>query len=292
MLALIVGAPTRRRRGASSRPPRRVGLRAGAHARRLSPGARAGRRLRRAGSGGDQGRRAHLPARPDARAHHQRRRAIPDRATDGDLGREDGGSWLANDFTLAEIKPLDAGSWFDAKFKGERVPTFDEAVALVKGKAGLFPELKTPEVYSGRDVEFEALVERARSTGMRLRGPAADAEDADHPADLQRVEGTGAGRAMRSACRWCCCRRAARARPAGAGRGLEGHRRGLRAGQGDLSAHPDLVKWAHAEGMTVMPYTFRAATPGLPGQRRDGALPLHLGVDGLFTDNPDQFPRR
>ena len=47
-------------------------------------------------------------------------------------------SWLANDFTLAEIKQLDAGSWFDAKFKGERIPTFDEAVALVKGKAGLF----------------------------------------------------------------------------------------------------------------------------------------------------------
>ena len=55
-------------------------------------------------------------------------------------------SWFANDFTLAEIKTLDAGSWFDAKFAGERIPSFDEAVALVKGKAGLFPELKTPEV--------------------------------------------------------------------------------------------------------------------------------------------------
>ena len=53
-------------------------------------------------------------------------------------------AWLANDFTLAEIKRLDAGSWFDPKFAGERVPTFDEAVALVKGKAGMFPELKTP----------------------------------------------------------------------------------------------------------------------------------------------------
>src|SRR5687768_12680621 len=52
--------------------------------------------------------------------------------------------WFANDFTLAEIKQLDAGSWFDAKFKGERIPTFDEAVALIKGKAGMFPELKTP----------------------------------------------------------------------------------------------------------------------------------------------------
>ena len=39
--------------------------------------------------------------------------------------------WLANDFTLEEIKRLDAGSWFDPKFAAERVPTFDEAVALI-----------------------------------------------------------------------------------------------------------------------------------------------------------------
>jgi glycerophosphoryl diester phosphodiesterase len=50
-------------------------------------------------------------------------------------------AWLANDFTLAEIKRLDAGSWFDPKFKDERIVTFDEAVALIRGKAGMFPEL-------------------------------------------------------------------------------------------------------------------------------------------------------
>src|SRR5580765_1895242 len=82
-------------------------------------------------------------------------------------------SWLANDFTLAEIKQLDAGSWFDPKFKDEKVPTFDEAVALIKGKSGLFPELKTPEVYAGRPVQFEALVEAALDK-HGLRGPKAD----------------------------------------------------------------------------------------------------------------------
>ena len=59
-------------------------------------------------------------------------------------------AWLANDFTLAEVKTLDAGSWFDAKFAGERVPTFDEAVAVIRGKAGLYPELKTPALYRAR----------------------------------------------------------------------------------------------------------------------------------------------
>ena len=46
---------------------------------------------------------------------------------------------MAYDFTLAEIKQLDAGSWFDARFAGERVLTFQEAIDIVKGKAGLYP---------------------------------------------------------------------------------------------------------------------------------------------------------
>ena len=33
--------------------------------------------------------------------------------------------------TLAEIKELDAGSWFDPKFAGEKVPTIEEVLTLV-----------------------------------------------------------------------------------------------------------------------------------------------------------------
>jgi glycerophosphoryl diester phosphodiesterase len=43
--------------------------------------------------------------------------------------------WYVSDFTLNEIKQLDAGSWFNVKFKGTRVPTFQEAIELVRGKA-------------------------------------------------------------------------------------------------------------------------------------------------------------
>src|SRR3712207_6957358 len=39
-------------------------------------------------------------------------------------------TWPVSDFTLAEIKRLDAGSWFDARFTGERVPTWQEAIDL------------------------------------------------------------------------------------------------------------------------------------------------------------------
>ena len=46
---------------------------------------------------------------------------FPDRAIEHQPSKaRRGRAWLANDFTLAEIKTLDAGSWFDPKFAGER----------------------------------------------------------------------------------------------------------------------------------------------------------------------------
>ncbi|MDG1996899.1 MAG: glycerophosphodiester phosphodiesterase [Emcibacteraceae bacterium] len=55
----------------------------------------------------------------------------------------------------------------------------------------------------------------------------------------------------------------------------------------------DLVKFAHASGLAVHPYTFRAeelATPKFAGSY-EGLLELFLydiGVDGVFTDFPDR----
>ena len=98
---------------------------------------------------------------------------FPDRVSTQTIEGTTRKAWLANDFTLAEIKRLDAGSWFNAKFKGETIPTFDEAVAVIRGKAGIFPELKTPDIYAGRDVNFEKLVADALDRNG-LRGPNAD----------------------------------------------------------------------------------------------------------------------
>src|SRR5687767_6063640 len=98
---------------------------------------------------------------------------FPDRVSTQTIEGKTRRAWLANDFTLAEIKSLDAGSWFDPKFKAEKVPTFDEAVGLIRGKAGMFPELKVPEIYAGRNVDFEGLVAAALDK-HGLRGPKAD----------------------------------------------------------------------------------------------------------------------
>ena len=202
-------------------------------------------------------------------------------------------AWLANDFTLAEIKTLDAGSWFDKKFAGEKVPTFDEAIAVIRGKAGIFPELKTPEIYAGRDVKFEEMVAAALDKNG-LRGPKADAKT---PVILQTFgqpsarklaqikigvpvvlllgsdEGFGTADAVKS---W------------------KGVVQGFGPAKQIVLKNPDFVKWAHAEGMTVTPYTFRASDPGT---FKDVTAEMSyylftLGVDAVFTDNPDKFPRR
>ena len=44
--------------------------------------------------------------------------------------------------SLAQIKELDAGSWFKPEFKNERVPTLEEVLQLVKGRKKLLIELK------------------------------------------------------------------------------------------------------------------------------------------------------
>jgi len=60
------------------------------------------------------------------------------------------------DLTLEEIKRLDAGTWKDGKFAGERVPTLEEALLELKGKAMPVIEAKVGDI--ARDL-FGVLVE-------------------------------------------------------------------------------------------------------------------------------------
>ncbi len=53
-------------------------------------------------------------------------------------------------FTLAELSQLDAGSWFDHRFAGQRIPTLTEAMDLLADHdLGLLLEVKTPDNYPG-----------------------------------------------------------------------------------------------------------------------------------------------
>lgn len=49
---------------------------------------------------------------------------------DATVDRTTNGHGSVQQFTLAELRDLDAGQWFDRQFSGQRIPTLDEALAF------------------------------------------------------------------------------------------------------------------------------------------------------------------
>ena len=215
---------------------------------------------------------------------------FPQRATIDPVTRRR--QWLAVDFTLAEIKQLDAGSWFDPKFAGERVPTWDEAVAVVGTMAGLYPELKTPSLYQSRGIDMTRLfAESMQRLGLTAR-----------PAGSLVVQSFDEGPLRELSKRFPTVPRTFLIEVRDGPRWLT--REGLAeiatfaTGIGPskilLEGEPGIVRMAHDASLTVTPYTF--TTRGAPTRFGDvGAEMRHyltdLNVDALFTDNPDRFPR-
>jgi glycerophosphoryl diester phosphodiesterase len=209
---------------------------------------------------------------------------FPDRSTNK--------RWVANDFTLAEIRRLDMGAWFGPKFAGEKVVTWQEAIDLVRGKAGLYPELKSPPLYTGRGVDMVKLfIESVKKNGLDLPTSLAATPIIVQSFDEPTV------------------RRLARELPTvprvflmesfGDGmsdarlRDIKSFATGIGPAKALLLAQPDVVKRAQAVGLTVTAYTFRSRNTGMfPSVRDEMSHFVHtLGIDAVFTDNPDQFPR-
>ena len=201
--------------------------------------------------------------------------------------------WYVSDFTLREIKQLDAGSWFSPKFKGAHVPTFQEAIDLMRGRAGLYPETKAPEVYGrfGFDME-RLLVDALKKGGLGTRRAERHTPviiQSFSPESLKKLSGMLnpqlplvllINEQMRT--RWLT--------PAGL---LEMKK--FASGIGPAKALLDraVVTQAHAAGLSVTPYTFRSSNTGqFKTVKEEMSYYLYeLGVDALFTDNPDLFPR-
>lgn len=75
---------------------------------------------------------------------------------DASLERTTNGQGLVRDRTLAELKQLDAGSWFDPAFAGESIPTLQEVIERVGHRLLLNIEVKT-EGRSGDDLVAEVV---------------------------------------------------------------------------------------------------------------------------------------
>jgi len=230
------------------------------------------------------------------------REVFPDRYREEEVRGETVRRWYAVDFTLDEIRTLDAGSWFDAPFAGERVPTFEEVIEIASGRAGIFPETKAPDAYAEQGFHMEELVvETLRRHGLDTPGA-----DPATPVFLQsfseaslRVLRHELGSELPStfllsrdeaAVRWLT--------PEGLAR-VADFATGIGPDKALLIDVPSATADAHAAGLTVIPYTFRGDRPGDFGTVKFDSVAEEMshflyviGVDGLFTNNPDEFERR
>lgn len=77
---------------------------------------------------------------------------------DADVDRTTNGSGLVSEITLAELRQLDAGSWFSREFKHARVPLLKEMLEQAQGKASLYVEIK--------DANPERVVNEVAAAGM------------------------------------------------------------------------------------------------------------------------------
>lgn len=58
--------------------------------------------------------------------------------------------WLLQDFTLDEVRRLDAGSWWSQQYAGEVVPTLEQVVDVVRSsRTGLLIEMKATSLHPG-----------------------------------------------------------------------------------------------------------------------------------------------
>jgi glycerophosphoryl diester phosphodiesterase len=220
---------------------------------------------------------------------------FPDRATEVTRRGETSQVWRVSDFTLEEIKTLDAGSWFGDQFAGARVPTFQEAIDLVQGRAGLYPETKSPEEYEALGFTMESELARVLADNG-LDTPAGQAGTPIYiqsfsPESLKRMQvETGATYRL--------------VQLVGGGQeallteeGLDevvGYAIGIGPAIPLLVEDPSRGHAARARGLQVHPYTVRARR--LPDGHTDAVAYIRylfddLGATGVFTNNPDLFPR-
>ena len=212
---------------------------------------------------------------------------FPDRA------RTSGGSrtWMLEDFTLAEVKRLDAGAWFDAKFGGTRIPTFGETIDALRGKIGLFIEVKSPERYEG----IERLI-MAELAGRRLDKPWADPRT---PVVIQSFSITSLKiftGTLKTTLPIHFLFGAKDAAPYTTPEGLvqlKTFATGISPEKVVLEQHSAAMAQARDIGLVITPYTFRAsAVSGHPDVTAEMRHYLEkLRVDGVITDNPDLAPR-
>src|SRR5258708_11068968 len=202
--------------------------------------------------------------------------------------------WLANDFTIAEIKRLDAGKWYKPEYSGERVVTFQEQIDLVRGKpgTGIYPELKSPELYRSRHVDQVRLfVDLIKKNGLEKPESLETMPVIIQSFDIEAIRQVS--KDLPTVPRVFLTSKDEDVTEAKL-KELKTFATGIAPEKIVVARHPELVKVAHDLGLTVTCWTFRAdEKTSFPTVRDEMSHYLYdYGIDALFTNNPDLFPRR
>ena len=238
---------------------------------------------------------------------------FPDRATERDVegsGMKKRG-WYAIDFTLAEIKQLDAGSWFNRAnpfaanqaYAGERIPTLGETIEFVARRAGLYIELKDYQFYKsmGHDVtSLTAAVLKAH--GLDKKGERVFIQSFSKDCLLRMKEVAPGCERVQLIPMEGPAREDSRKITAALAKEIAGYARGVGPDMRIINGDAD-VKTLRKAGLLVHPWTFRGLTSAsvrrpLQEVQENGLTVRHhivddiqrfLGfdIDGGFTDYPD-----
>ena len=220
---------------------------------------------------------------------------FPDRASTSYQTRQPGKHWVGNDFTMAELKRLDSGKWFKPEFAGQRLLSFQEMIDLVKSRPGfgIYPELKSPELYKSRGVDQVTLfVDLVKKNGLET-----PASLKTFPVIIQSFDESAIRRVAAELPTIPRVFLTSKDEDVTEARikELAKFATGIAPEKFVIARHPELVARAHAARLTVTSWTFRADDKEMkyPSVRDEMKHFLYeLGIDALFTNNPDQFPRR
>jgi glycerophosphoryl diester phosphodiesterase len=216
---------------------------------------------------------------------------FPDRFKEEVVKRKKVKKWYIHDFTVKEIKQLDAGSHFDPQFKGVTIPTWQEAIDTIRGKAGLCPETKGPELYGKLGFDMEEMV-MAVLKKNGLDQPTSNSQST--PIYMQSFSKISLLKLRNKyKLKWPTLWLSfvnTKWTPAML---LEAKESFDSIGPNKQDVTAPLVAEAHRMGLKVFPYTFLSGDekPFKDVRTEMSHYLYDLGVDGMFTNNPDQFPR-
>jgi len=183
---------------------------------------------------------------------------------DDTVNRTTNGQGKVHDLTLADLRRLDAGSWFGSEFSGERIPTLDEILEFSKKNDVVFYlELKPTGAWGGE----HALIGALRESGEIARAVVISFE-AGNIAALRKIEPTLMTGLLFDGQIDQPLERA-----------VEVGARQL-AVRGDLVT-PALIAEAHKRDLQIVCWTVNQ-----PAHMR---MLIEAGVDGIMSDYPDRL---